>query len=72
MKKVLQKLGSVKVWIALWSMFLITFITMRNMTDFNNLAMLAMAPVVAYLGANVWGDKIHLDTNKTKGQGDEK
>ena len=61
MKNVLRKLGSVKVWIALWSMALITIIVMRNLAAFNNLAMLAVGPVIGYLGANVWEDKIHLD-----------
>ena len=72
MKNVLKKLGSVKVWIALWSMFLITYITVKDLSAFNNLAMLAMGPVVAYLGANVWSDKIHIDaaSSKTKGTGD--
>jgi len=60
-KNVLRKLRSVKVWIALWSMALVTYIVCKDMAAFNNLAMLAFAPVVAYLGANVWQDKIHLD-----------
>jgi len=58
MKNVLRKLGSVKVWIALWSMALITYIVWKDLSAFNNLAMLAVGPVVAYLGANVWADKI--------------
>jgi hypothetical protein len=61
MKNVLRKLGSVKVWIALWSMAMITFIVIKNLSAFNNLAMLALAPIVAYLGANVWQDKIYTD-----------
>jgi hypothetical protein len=61
MKNVLRKLGSVKVWIALWSMALITFIVWKNLAAFNNLAMLALGPVAAYLGANVWQDKLYLN-----------
>jgi len=61
MKNVIRKLGSVKVWIALWSMALITFIVWRDMAAFNNLAMLAVGPIIGYLGVNVWADKIHLD-----------
>jgi len=61
MRNVIRKLGSVKVWIALWSMTLITFIVLKDMAAFNNLAMLALAPIVAYLGANVWQDKIFVD-----------
>jgi hypothetical protein len=69
MKNVLRKLGSVKVWIALWSMALITFIVLKNLSAFNNLAMLAVTPIVAYLGANVWQDKIYTNKNSgTKGE----
>jgi len=63
MKNVLRKLGSVKVWIALWSMALVTYIVLRDMSAFNNLAMMALAPIIAYLGANVWQDKIYLGKN---------
>jgi hypothetical protein len=66
MKNVLKKLGSVKVWIALWSMALVTWIVLKNLSAFNNLAMLAMGPVVGYLAANVWEDKIHLDGRNVK------
>jgi len=63
MKDVLRKLKSVKVWIALWSMALITYIVWKDMSAFSNLAGLALAPIVAYLGANVWQDKIFIDKN---------
>jgi len=63
MKNVLRKLGSVKVWIALWSMALITFIAVKNLSAFANLAALALTPIVAYLGANVWQDKIYTGKN---------
>jgi hypothetical protein len=66
MKKLLRKLGSVKVWIALWSMALISYIVVKDLAAFNNLAMLAVGPVIGYLGANVWEDKIHLDGGKPK------
>jgi len=61
MRNVFKKLGSVKVWIALWSMALITYIVWKNLSAFNNLAMIAVGPIIGYLGANVWEDKIHLD-----------
>ena len=61
MKNVLRKLGSVKVWIALWSMGLITFIVVKNLAAFNNLATMAVTPVIGYLAANVWADKIHKE-----------
>ena len=59
MRDVLRKLKSVKVWIALWSMALITYIVFKNLEAFNNLAMLAVGPIIGYLCANVWADKIH-------------
>jgi hypothetical protein len=71
MKNVIKKLGSVKVWIALWSMLLITYIVIKDRASFNNLAQLAIGPIVAYLAANVWEDKIHLD-KLPKGNGDGK
>jgi len=61
MRNVLKKLGSVKVWIALWSMALITYIVCKNLAAFNNLAMIAVGPIIGYLGANVWQDKVHID-----------
>ena len=72
MKNVLRKLGSVKVWIALWSMALITYIVIKNLSAFANLAALALTPIVAYLGANVWQDKIYIDKNSgVKGENNE-
>jgi len=70
MKNILRKLGSVKVWIALWSMVLITFIVWKDMSAFSNLAALALAPIVAYLGANVWQDKIYIN-KKADSKGEE-
>jgi len=75
MKNTLKKLGSVKVWIALWSMGLITYIIVKDLVGFNSLATLMVGPIIGYLAANVWEDKIHLDkassANK-KRTGDEK
>jgi len=76
MKNTLRKLGSVKVWIALWSMALITYIVVKDLTGFNSLATLMVGPIIGYLAANVWEDKIHLDKlppkNTVKGNGDER
>jgi len=60
-RDVLRKLRSVKVWIALWSMALITFIVWKDLSAFNNLAMLLTTPIIGYLAANVWQDKIYLN-----------
>jgi hypothetical protein len=43
-------------------MALITYIVYKNLSAFNNVAVLALGPVVGYLAANVWEDKIHLDS----------
>jgi len=69
-RNVARKLGSVKVWIALWSMALITFIVWRDLAAFGNLAMMAMAPIIGYLAVNVWQDKLYLDDGK-KGKGND-
>jgi len=80
MKNVMRKLGSVKVWIALWSMGIITFIVIKDMVGFNGLATIMVGPIVAYLAANVWQDKIHINkppintapaVDEKKGTGDE-
>jgi len=71
---VLRKLKSVKVWIALWSMALITFIVVMDRAAFNNLATVAIGPIIGYLAANVWQDKINLDggrQSKTNDGGDK-
>jgi hypothetical protein len=70
MKRVLRKLGSVKVWIALWSMLLINYIVVMDRAGFNNLAMMALAPIIAFLGANVWQKKKCREENK-EGSKDE-
>jgi len=72
---VLRKLGSVKVWIALWSMALITYIVVMDRSAFSGLATVAIGPIIGYLAANVWEDKVRLDgggQNKTNdGEGKE-
>jgi hypothetical protein len=71
MKKLLRKLGSVKVWIALWSMMLINYIVVMDRVGFVNLAILALTPIICYLGANVWQKKVCQD-KKEKENGDAK
>jgi len=65
---ILRKLGSVKVWIALWSMALVTFIVWRDLSAFSGLATVAIGPIIGYLAANVWEDKIHLDGGGPRGE----
>lgn len=62
----MKKLGSVKVWITLWCMILISYIVLADLASFNNLAMLAIAPILTYIGANVLQDKIYLDNKNGK------
>jgi hypothetical protein len=65
MKAFLKKLLSIKVWIALWSLFLISYVVVNNLGDFNNLAMALVVPVIGYLGANVWQDKIYTSEERS-------
>jgi len=66
MKRILGKLGSIKVWIALWSMALINYIVITDKTGFVNLAVLALTPIIGYLGANVWQKKVCQDKEAEK------
>jgi hypothetical protein len=66
-KNLLKKFTSVKTWIALWSMAIITVIVLKGAGDFNNLAMLLTGPIVGYLAANVWQDKLYLDNKRGVG-----
>jgi hypothetical protein len=61
MKNFLRKFGSIKVWIALWSMIVITVIVVKDMSAFKDLAALMVTPIVGFLAVNVWQDKIHAD-----------
>jgi hypothetical protein len=61
-----NKLKSVKVWITIWAIALITYIVVANRVDFLQLAhLLATIPMI-YLPVNTWQKKIFED--KLKGE----
>lgn len=51
-KRVLVKLTSTKLWITLWSLFLISYITFANLVAFNNLALALVVIPTSYFVAN--------------------
>lgn len=62
--KFLQKLFSVKFWITLWAVLLITYIVLAEESEFILIAELLCAVPLAYLGLNVWQKKIMTDAEK--------
>lgn len=54
----LSKLFSVKFWVTIWSMALITFIVFKGKESFILIAELLCFVPLAYLGINVWQKKI--------------
>ena len=61
-----RKFKSVKVWITIWAIALITYIVVANRVDFLQLAhLLATIPMI-YLPVNTWQKKIFED--KLKGE----
>lgn len=51
-KRILVKLTSTKLWITLWSLFLISYITFTNKVEFNNLALALVVIPTSYFVAN--------------------
>lgn len=51
-KRILVKLTSTKLWITLWSLFLISYITFTNLVAFNNLALALVVIPTSYFVAN--------------------
>jgi len=47
-------------------MGVISFIVAKDMTGFSGLATVMVGPIVGYLAANVFQDKIHIDKEKAK------
>lgn len=63
----MNKFKSVKVWITIWAIALITYIVIANRVDFLQLAhLLATIPMI-YLPVNTWQKKIFED-RLTKGE----
>ena len=59
-----SKLTSVKLWVTLWSIAMVSFIVIANRTEFLNIAQPLCFVPLGYLGANVWQKKIYEDGAK--------
>ena len=53
-----RKLKSVKTWIVIWAIGLITYIVISGKADFIQLATLLATIPLAYIPSNVWQKKI--------------
>lgn len=58
-----NKLASVKTWIVIWALALISYIVIAGKTDFLQLAVLLATIPLAYIPSNVVQKKIELDKN---------
>lgn len=59
-----NKLKSVKFWVTLWAIGMISYIVIGNRTEFTLIAQWLCAVPLAYLGVNVWQKKIYEDSAK--------
>ena len=59
-----SKLTSVKLWVTLWSIAMVSFIVIANRTEFLNIAQPLCFVPLGYLGVNVWQKKIYEDSAK--------
>ncbi|MDR0374335.1 MAG: hypothetical protein LBH85_01235 [Treponema sp.] len=60
MERLLVKLGSVKTWVALWCMGILTYLAAADRLD-NGVASILASAMVAFIGANVAQKKIEAD-----------
>jgi hypothetical protein len=58
-----NKLASVKTWIVIWALALISYIVIAGKTDFLQLAVLLATIPLAYIPSNVVQKKIEMDKN---------
>lgn len=58
-----NKLASVKTWVVIWALTLISYIVIAGKTDFLQLAVLLATIPLAYIPSNVVQKKIELDKN---------
>ena len=56
-----SKLLSVKFWVTIWAMVMVSFIVIADKTDFLNIAQWLCGVPLAYIGFNVWQKKIFAD-----------
>lgn len=59
-----NKLKSVKLWVTLWSIVMVSFIVIANRTEFMSIAQPLCFVPLGYLGVNVWQKKIYEDSAK--------
>lgn len=59
-----NKLKSVKLWVTLWAIAMVSFIVISNRTEFLNIAQPLCFVPLGYLGVNVWQKKIYEDSAK--------
>ena len=59
-----NKLKSVKFWVTLWALGMISYIVIGNRTEFVLVAQLLCGIPLVYLGVNVWQKKIYEDSAK--------
>ena len=59
-----NKLTSVKLWVTLWAIAMVSFIVIANRTEFLNIAQPLSFVPLGYLGVNVWQKKIYKDGGK--------
>ena len=53
-----NKLKSVKFWVTIWAVGMVSYIVIGNRTEFTLIAQWLCAVPLAYLGVNVWQKKI--------------
>lgn len=56
--KYLNKLFSIKLWVTIWAMILISYIVFTSKNDFLIIAEILSAVPLAYMGLNVYQKKI--------------
>ena len=53
-----NKLKSVKLWVTLWAIGMVSYIVIANRTEFTLIAQWLCGVPLAYLGVNVWQKQI--------------
>ena len=59
-----SKFTSVKLWVTLWAIGMVSFIVIANRTEFMSIAQPLCFVPLGYLGVNVWQKKIYEDSAK--------
>ena len=67
-KTFFKKLLSIKTWVTLWAMVIVSYVIFTNKTDFLIIAQWLCTVPLAYLGVNVWQKKIMSDKEEKKNE----